>query len=178
MNSIDREQPEKNHEDLSGAGAMERIKEMVEKAQNCFFCTEEQTAGSMGVRPMNVRKVDAAGNLWFLSASDSHKNQEIRRDPRVKLYFQGSTHSDFLYLEGAAEYSRDRAKIDELWSFTVNTWFTEGKDDPRVTVIKVTPTLGYYWDTKHGNAVAGVKMMIGAAVRKTLDDSIQGKLTV
>ncbi|MDQ2693096.1 MAG: pyridoxamine 5'-phosphate oxidase family protein, partial [Chloroflexota bacterium] len=28
------------------------------------------------------------------------------------------------------------------------TWFTEGKDDPRVAAIKVTPTGGYYWDTK------------------------------
>ena len=28
--------------------------------------------------------------------------------------------------------------------------------DPRITVIKVTPSDGYYWDTKHGNAVAGI----------------------
>jgi hypothetical protein len=49
-------------------------------------------------------------------------------------------------------------------------------DDPRITVIKVTPTEGYYWDNKHGNAVAGAKMMIGAMIGKTLDDSIEGKL--
>ena len=48
--------------------------------------------------------------------------------------------------------------------------------DPRITVIRVTPTDGYYWDTKHGNAVAGVKMLIGAAIGKTLDDSIEGEL--
>jgi hypothetical protein len=45
-------------------------------------------------------------------------------------------------------------------------------------VIKVTPTEGYYWDTKHGTAVAGVKVLIGAVLRKTLDDSIQGKLDI
>jgi hypothetical protein len=60
----------------------------------------------------------------------------------------------------------------------VETWFTEGKDDPRITVIKVTPTEGYYWDTKHGMAVAGAKMLIGAVLRKTMDDSVQGKLGV
>ena len=42
--------------------------------------------------------------------------------------------------------------------------------------IVVTPEDGYYWDTKHGNVVAGVKMMIGALVGKTMDDSIEGKL--
>lgn len=58
----------------------------------------------------------------------------------------------------------------------VKTWFTEGLDDPRITAIKVMPTEGYYWDNKHGNAVAGVKMMIGAAIGKTLDDSIEGRV--
>jgi hypothetical protein len=33
-------------------------------------------------------------------------------------------------------------------------------------------------DTKHGTAVAGVKMLIGAAIGKTLDDSIEGTLRV
>ena len=60
----------------------------------------------------------------------------------------------------------------------IQTWFTEGVDDPRITVIKVTPSEGYYWDTKHGNMVAGVKILIGAVIRKTLDDSVEGTLDV
>lgn len=178
MNSIDRNQPENNREDLQGQDAVEKIKEMVEQAENCFFCSAVAVGESNGDRPMNVRQVDDEGNLWFLSASDSRKNQELAIDPSVKLYFQGSKHSDFMRLNGQASISRDKAKIEELWSKIVETWFTGGKDDPRVTVIKVTPTDGYYWDTKHGTMVAGVKMLIGAALRKTLDDSIQGKLDV
>ena len=45
-------------------------------------------------------------------------------------------------------------------------------------MIEVRPTEGYYWDNKHGNAIAGIKMLIGAAIRKTLDDSIEGELKV
>lgn len=178
MNSIDRNQPEDNYEDLQGHKAVQKIKEMVEQAENCFFCSAVAMGDSSGDRPMNVRQVDNEGNLWFLSASDSHKNQELALDPNVKLYFQGSKHSDFMQLNGEATISRDRKKIEELWSPLVQTWFTEGKDDPRITVIKVTPTEGYYWDTKHSTAVAGIKMLIGAALRKTLDDSIQGRLDV
>ena len=51
-------------------------------------------------------------------------------------------------------------------------------DDPRITVIEVTPTDGYYWDTKHGTMVAFIKMIAGAISGKTLDDSIQGELSV
>ncbi len=125
---------------------------------------------------MSVQKIDEDGTLWFLSANDSHKNHELVIAPEVTLYFQGSPHSDFLVLEGDATVSTSREKIEELWEPILKTWFTEGIDDPRISVIKVVPTEGYYWDTKHGNAVAGIKMLIGAALGKTMDDSIEGTL--
>jgi len=43
-------------------------------------------------------------------------------------------------------------------------------------VIQFSPTQGYYWDNKHGAAVAFVKMAAGAVLGKTFDDSIEGKL--
>jgi general stress protein 26 len=176
MNSINQQQAERNHEDLTGHNAVDRIKETVKKAQTCFFCTGDSVVGSEGIRPMNVRKVDDEGILWFLSADDSHKNLELEGNSSVVLLFQGSPHSDFLQLKGHASVSRDKAKIKELWEPILKTWFTEGIDDPRITVIKVTPVEGYYWDNKHGNMVAGVKMIIGAMTGKTLDDSIEGRL--
>ena len=78
---------------------------------------------------MSVQQVDGDGNLWFLSADDSHKNAELVRDPAVTLYFQGSAHSDFLVLHGNASISRDKEKIKELWEPIVKTWFTEGVGD-------------------------------------------------
>lgn len=177
MDSINQQRPEQNHADLSGAEAIAKTKELVGKAETCFFCTGQRAPGSTGARPMSVQQVDDAGNLWFLSAIDSHKNAELERDSSVTLYFQGSPHSDFLVLNGNASVSRDKEKIKELWEPIVKTWFTEGVDDPRITVVKVAPTDGYYWDTKHGSVVAGAKMLVGAAIGKTLDDSIEGRLT-
>jgi general stress protein 26 len=178
MGSINRNQPEHNREDLAAVDAIARIRKMVEASPNCFFCTAAATGESVGVRPMNVRKVEDDGSLWFLSASDSQKNRELALDNSVTLLFQGSPHSDFLYLRGRAQVSNDPACIDELWESILATWFTEGKDDPRITVIRVLPTDGYYWDTKHCSAISGIKMMIGAAIGKTLDDSIEGRLRV
>ncbi len=176
MDSINRNQPEENREDLNAQDAIAKIKQLVGKAESCFFCTRRTAQDSVGARPMAVQEVDDAGNLWFLSAEDSYKNAELNRDSHVRLYFQGSAHSDFLLLDGTATVSRDKTRIKELWKPILKTWFTEGETDPRITVIKVAPTEGYYWDTKHGMAVAGIKMLIGAATGKTLDDSIEGKL--
>jgi general stress protein 26 len=178
MDAIESNRLEDNREDLQGQDAIKKIKEMVEQSENCFFCSAVVTGESNGDRPMNVRQVDEEGNLWFLSAKDSRKNQELAVDPSVRLYFQGSKHADFMQLNGVASISADREKIKELWSSIAKTWFTEGEDDPRISVIKFTPTQGYYWDTKHGLAVAGVKMLIGAVTGKTMDDSVEGKLNV
>ena len=178
MNSINKNQPEKNREDLTGPKAIERIKDVVDQARTCFFRTGPAAGESEGVRPMNVREVDPSGHLWFLMASDSHTVLQLNRDPSVDLLFQGSAHSDFLHLIGTATLSRDKARIKKLWEPVLKTWFTEGENDPRITVVEVSPSSGYYWDNKHGNIIAGVKMVIGAATGKTLDDSIEGKIRV
>lgn len=173
MDSINRNQPEDNYEALSSAAAVTKIKELVNKASICFFCTRLGNQ-PFATRPMSVQEVDEHGALWFLSAADSHKNAEIEQDPMVQLLFQGSAYSDFLSLYGTAHISKDPQKIKDLWHPILKTWFTEGIDDPRITVIQVVPQDGYYWDTKHNQAIAFAKRLVGAALGKTLDDSIEG----
>ncbi|NNG22438.1 pyridoxamine 5'-phosphate oxidase family protein [Telluria aromaticivorans] len=177
MDSINRNQPELNRRDLNGADAVECLKDIVDDAKSCFFTTQGGIGPSRGMRPMSVREIDDAGQLWFLSASDSHKNAEIAANPAVKLYFQKCSHSGFVEVDGYAEVLTDRARIKQLWNFMLKTWFTEGEDDPRITAIRVIPRQGYYWDNKHGDTVAGAKIVVGAVLGKTLDDSIEGTLS-
>jgi general stress protein 26 len=178
MDSINQQQPEDNYRDLGGPEGIAKLKEMVNGAKSCFFVTNIKTGIPANVRPMAVQNVDDEGNLWFLSAKDSHKNEDLTKDPMVHLLFQGSAHSDFLNIYGIATVNDDREKIKELWDPLLKVWFTEGEDDPRITVIKVEPTEVYYWDNKHGNAIAFVKQLAGAAIGKTFDDSIEGKIDV
>ena len=178
MDSINQQQPEENHKDLYSSEAAAKLKDLVEKAKNCFFCTHIRTGAAVSTRPMSVQKIDDNGTLWFLSATDSHKNAHIATDAAVQLLFQGNTYSDFLNIYGHATISKDKAKIKELWEPILKTWFTDGIDDERISVIKVIPEEGYYWDTKHGQIVAFAKQIVGAVMGKTLDDSIEGKLKV
>lgn len=176
MDSINANQSGNHIENLEGAEAWKRVKDMAESAESCFLCSNIKTGLPFSARPMACLKADEEGNLWFLSANDSHKNHEMELDPFVQVLFQGSKHSDFLSVYGIADISKDKAIIDEIWTPLAKTWFTEGKDDPRISVIKVSVTQGHYWDNKHGNAIALVKMAIGAIIGQTLDDSIEGDL--
>src|SRR6201996_1284547 len=177
MNSINQQQPEDNHQHLAGPDAIKKIKELADKA-TCFFCTNIKSGLPFSTRPMSVQQIDNEGNFWFLSANDSGVNKELSHEPLTQLLFHGSSHSDFLNIYGVAKISDDKEKIKELWEPVLKTWFTEGENDPRISVIKVEPTEGYYWDNKHGNAIAFVKMLAGAVIGKTLDDSIEGKVVV
>lgn len=178
MDSINKNQPEENQKDIFGEEAVTKVKELVDKAGTCFFCTDIKTGQSFATRPMAIQKTDDEGNLYFLSAADSKHNAEIESDPRVQLLFQGSSYDGFLTLYGKASISTDKSLIKKLWTPLVKTWFTEGIDDPRITVITVTATEGYYWDTKHGKLVSFVKQLVGAATDTTLDDSIEGTITM
>ena len=79
MDSINRNQPEDNREDLRGTEAGKKIKELAGKSNTCFFCTNIRTGQPLTTRPMSVQKMDEQGNIWFLSASDSNKNMQIEK---------------------------------------------------------------------------------------------------
>ena len=178
MNSINQQQQEDNKDNLRSKEAVAKIKELAEASKTCFLCTDIKTGKAFAARPMSVQEVDEQGNVWFLSASDSHQNEQISADPHVQLLFQGSHYSDFLSLYGKATISKDKTRIKELWNPLAKNWFTEGEDDPRITVVKVAPEAGYYWDTKHGNIVSFAKSIAGAVTGQTMDDSVEGNLKV
>ena len=156
--------------DLAANEAVEKIRDVVKKADTCFLVTHG------GVRPMGVRECDESGVIWFFSDKHSHKNEQIAADGQVELYFQATEHSGFMHLAGEATVLHDKALIDKLWTPLARVWFEGGKDDPCISVIRFQPRQGQYWDNKHGDAVAGVKMLFGALVGKTYHDGELGEL--
>jgi len=162
---------------LTHQEAIDKFKELVEHQSICLF-TSRLGEVPLTTRPMSVQKVCDQGNFWFLSAGDSDKNMEITEDPRVQLFISNTSNYEFLSVYGKASITRDRKKIDELWSDIAKAWFHEGKDDPRVTVIKVTPEEGFYWDTKDGKLVSMIKILASAVTGKTMEEGVEGTISV
>jgi len=178
MSTIKDQQEIEKRKNLSSQEAVKKIQELADQANICFFCTESSTGQTKGARPMSILKVDDEGSIWFVSPKDSDKNKEVVSNPSVRLYFHGSAHSDLMFLIGEAFIHEDRSKIKDIWNPFLKTWFTGGQDDPRISIIEVQPREGYYWDSKHGNAVATIKMVIGSVIGKTMDDSVEGNLKI
>jgi len=165
-------------EELSGAAAAQKIAELVEAGNSCFFCTLSM-GSRLHARPMTVIQVEEdSGALWFFTEVDSVKNIELDRDSRVTLFFKESDNGAHLKLDGNATEVTDKATIHRLWKPTLRAWFTEGEDDPRISLLRVDPVSGEYWDNRHGAAVAGIKMLFGAIVGKRVDEGVHGQLSL
>jgi general stress protein 26 len=162
---------------LTQKEAIDKFKEFVKHESTCLFTTR-LTEVPLTTRPMSVQKVCDQGNFWFLSPNDSDKNQEIANDPRVQLFISNSSNYEFLSVYGKATISRDQQKIDEFWNDIMKAWFPEGKDDPNIRVIKVTPEEGFYWDTKDGKLVSMIKIAASAVSGKTLQEGVEGTISV
>jgi len=163
--------------DLAGKAAIDKMKELAEDAKNCFFTTKVAEF-PQNSRPMALQEVDEEGNLWFISSTDSHKNEDIEKDPRTTLYFQNNGSYEFLVVHGETRVHQDKATIDKYWTKFAEAWF-DSKDDPTVSILQVVPNDSYYWDTKDGKIVSFIKMSFAAMTGNIKDDGgIEGELKV
>lgn len=164
------------HQDLSGNAAIEKIKNLAEAARTCFFTTN--IGPDQHSRPMALQEVDENGILWFISSKDSMKNEEIKEDDEVHLFFINNSAYEYIFVKGHATISQDKTLIDKYWNAFANAWF-DGKDDPSITVIGVKAKYGYYYETKDNKLFAMAKMAFAAVTgAKNEDGGVEGELKV
>jgi general stress protein 26 len=162
---------------LVSSDALKKLKELATSADICMFTTSLDKL-PLSSRPMSTAEVDDEGYIWFLSKKSSDKNREIENDSRVQLFYASKGSAEFLSVYGTATIIINREKTKEIWTPIAKAWFTEGIDDPEVSLIRVTPLDSYYWDTKNNKLVYLLKAAASMAMGKTVDDGVQGKLSV
>jgi general stress protein 26 len=155
--------------------AIEKIQDIAKDADICLFATNLSQL-PISARPMSTQQVDDEGNLWFLSSKGSHQNVDIQADSRVQLFYSNKGSAEYLSVYGEASVFQDKKMAEELWTPMAKTWFTEGVDDPDLTIIKVVPSEAFYWDTKNNKMISLLKIITGALTGKTMDDGVKGEI--
>ena len=108
--------------------------------------------GEIAGRPMsNNGDVAYEGDSYFFSYELTRTVDDIKRDPKVSLAFQGSKGllgkpPIFIAVEGRAELIRDKARFEEHWTSGLDRWFEQGTDTPGLVLIKVHAQRVHYWD--------------------------------
>ena len=167
-----------NPVNMERQNAVKKLKELAEDIDMCLFCTNLRRDDGATCRPMSTQQVDDNGDIWFFSAKDSDKNREIQNDNHVQLFYAHPGKSSYMVVNGIATVSEDRQKIGSLWTPLAKTWFKEGKDDPAISLIKVSNINAYYWDTKGNRMINFFKMIASVATGETLIDAEEGVLRI
>lgn len=139
----------------------ERFLEVLKNFDTAILLTHSPE-GTLHGRPMAFADVESDGTLWFLTRVDSPKIEEISADPRAFVTCQDS--NQYATLSGICEVSRNARKLDEVWKESYKVWF-DGKDDPKLVLLRVTPESGEYWDNSGSKGVRYAFRAVAAYVQ-------------
>ena len=128
---------------------VQKMRELIKDIRICMLSTTHEQ-GRTHSRPMYTQQAEFNGDLWFFTYADSNKIREVARHAEVNVSF--SDDNEWVSASGPASAMKDQAKIDELWHEDLKAFFAKGKDDPNLTLLKITVEEAEYWDSP-SNAV-------------------------
>jgi general stress protein 26 len=122
-------------------------------------------------RPMTAQIDDSRTAIWFFTARDNALVQNLGRGNRAIATFASKGHDLFATVHGTLRLDNDRATIDRLWNRFVAAWFEEGKDDPKLALLRLDPERAEIWKDA-SSLVAGIKMFFGVDPKKDYRDKV------
>jgi len=165
-----------SRKDLYNNEAKAKIKELAEGIDFAMMTTD-LSQPPFHIIPMSTKKVDDAGNIWFLSGKDSEHNKHIEEEARALLTYSSKSDMEFLSIYGHAKITDDKVILKELYGSGDDAWF-DGVDDPNLSAIEIRPSEARYWDTKSGKLVSLFKMGLGALTGNEPDLGEEGNLKI
>lgn len=125
--------------------SMEKVAALIAEIKFAMLTTHDAD-GTLRSRPMTTLKMDGDGHLWFFTAANSYKVDDIDEQASVNLAYARIDKQDYLSVAGTAQVVRDRKTMEDLWTPWLKPWFRDGLDDPNLLLLKVRVDEADYWD--------------------------------
>lgn len=159
-------------DELTGAEAIGRVKELVEDIDFAMLTTHD-AAGNLVSRPMSTREMDANGNIWFFTSDETKKVDEVEEDRSVGLTYTDTKGMSFVSIAGLARVVHDRARMEELYSPSLDIWFEDGLETPDIALLRVTPREVEFWEPAHGKLVMALGALKALVTTDVPDDTMR-----
>ncbi len=85
--------------------------------------------------------------------------------------FASKGHDIFATISGTLSVHNDRAVIDRLWNRFVAAWYEDGKDDPKLRLLRFDTDHAEIW-VDASSMIAGIKMLIGIDPKEDYKDKV------
>ena len=153
------------------------LKSKIKSIRFAMFTTVDEQ-GHLVSCPMTNQEMDAEGNLWFFTSSETDLWEHIAAHPEVNLSFAEPEDNVYVSVSGRAERVVDRDKIKEMWNPAVQAWFPHGSDDPQAMLVRVVSNSAEYWDSTASTMVQMYKMAKAVLTGTTPEDTEHAKINL
>lgn len=157
--------------EITGPEALARVAELVEDIDFAMLTTLDD-AGHLVSRPMSTRQMDDAGDIWFFTLEDTEKVEEAREHHDVGLAYSDPKGMRYVSVAGTAAIVHDRTKMEELYSPSLDVWFTDGLRTPGIALLRVTPVVTEFWEPAKGTLAMAAEAVKSLVTRDTPDEDI------
>ena len=142
-------------ENLATQNPNEDIKKLGALIKDIQFAmlTSQDADGRLHSRPMATQQVSFDGDLWFFTALNSHKLEEVRADSQVNVAYSEPKDQRYVSVSGRAQIVTDKEKAKQLWTPALKAWFPNGLEDPQLALIKVSVESAQFWDSPSSKIV-------------------------
>lgn len=95
---------------------------------------------------------DFCDQLYFFTSSDNGyvKGLQAGQSDAV-VSFSSKGHDLFASLHGRLSIDNDEKKIDKFWSKTTAAWFDQGREDPKITLLRLDLGRAEIWEAGSGS---------------------------
>lgn len=111
-------------------------KGIINRSGTCALITLNND-GAPRARAMDHFPVEDDFTIWFGTNPNSRKVDQIKKDPRVTIYYLDSDASGYVVISGLAEIVSDQKKKDHYWKDEWNAFYPNNKE--AYMLIKVIP---------------------------------------
>ena len=99
-----------------------------------------------GMRPMTALiEEDDGGPLWIFTSKETDLARSIGDGKPAHATFTGKKHDLFANVTGRLSIDTNKAVIERLWNPWVAAWFEDGKDDPKLCLLRFDAEHAKIW---------------------------------
>lgn len=98
--------------------------------------------------PMNVVfDKDYPNALFIYTSTDNRLVEGMRADPKAVAQFASKGHDFWACLDGRLSRVTDDIIIDRFWSNSVEAWYDQGRQDPRLVMLRFDIADAEMWES-------------------------------
>jgi general stress protein 26 len=87
-------------------------------------------------QPMTAFCEEEADQIWFFTQTETELAKAVREGGQAMFIIQAKDQGFQACVGGRLALHPDRARIDQYWNPVVAAWFPDGKDDPKLTLLR------------------------------------------